>query len=1073
MNDISNIYDSIDPEELEDIEYLEILSFEEIIDDNPDFQAFTKEEIYDELYDFFKNSNKASNLVSLFFKKNKLDYNNYVFIADASKINNDECDGYEDEDQLKYVKEFLNNFKNKSRLQFSLAQKEKDKLFFALDYDVNSKKLRYIPDTKTNIEIQDIKNNMKANYFLYETDDINIPIIGIYYKKPSYIKEDYLSDKISSSPEIKNMNFVKTDNFESIDDVIKKVNVSVNDLLDDINGDELNYTTINNILLKYNTSFNDISLNDYDIIYEHVKKLIDDTKEQKINYKKPKIKSIEFKNDKVLFYDKIDKIMNLIDTQNNNIEEAINNLQDEKININFSGLIYNNSSDILNSVQNNDVTIETIIQNISDHQKIFVIDNCITTLNKIQSTDIEESKKLLEDFKVKFNIFKKKYNDIYPLRFLDFYSDIQEIKQGNDYTDYDGIPTVYLNVQNFEGMGDTNEIYETGFVTNVSSTSFDKVLLSSRYKNANGFKEVLKIVLNLLEKIQIKSALSINYEMLSEELYKHFSGVPAKIDILNKILHKNKLSFSKDIIDNVINITPYIAINLYPSDDISPFLKECNQEYVEILFDMLYTGLSWWCIQILEEHINEFLIFDENKIQIEYIDKWSLSGVPIDNTAKDGVLVYISEIANDVLEDENSYTVPKNILKSTMKIIEDKYKSDLETIRNNNKIIEKKNKGRETFKILKHHMKDSNVDKLLNSYINALLYMPGYKFKKIHKFLLGCCLQKIGSDFVTDSDLIAINRTDLKDMKIFYSKNRKTINIYKKMFYIQKDIQKNEKEIFHKTNLKMYDNHDYDIMNWVDSIDSSLFPIEIIETIRNKGVKELENYSFNYMNLFLKTTRNRKNKDIIKDIHDINHINILRNIILTLRSYIAVDSEENTLLNNSCMVISNIIKKIHTLDSMYNDINKKDIIIIKNYILFRSICLPFNPDIQSNGMLVSTSKVSSEFPMEITQLVYKNIVKYIESIKMPSYDDNIKYMNSIREKNKNKILDEMNAMSKEERAIYDDIKKTGLDMKKIMIEENINNKTDDVDDENDYDIEEEDGYDDDSLDNNNYGFIYS
>ena len=42
-------------EELEDIEYTEILSFEEMSRLNPSFIAMDKEEIYNNLYSFFKN----------------------------------------------------------------------------------------------------------------------------------------------------------------------------------------------------------------------------------------------------------------------------------------------------------------------------------------------------------------------------------------------------------------------------------------------------------------------------------------------------------------------------------------------------------------------------------------------------------------------------------------------------------------------------------------------------------------------------------------------------------------------------------------------------------------------------------------------------------------------------------------------------------------------------------------------------------------------------------------------------------------------------------------------------------
>ena len=80
MDNEIRIFDEI----LDEIEYYEILSINDIIKDNPDFKAFSREEIYDELFNFFQNSNTASNLTDLFYKKKNLT-DNYVFITDAIK----------------------------------------------------------------------------------------------------------------------------------------------------------------------------------------------------------------------------------------------------------------------------------------------------------------------------------------------------------------------------------------------------------------------------------------------------------------------------------------------------------------------------------------------------------------------------------------------------------------------------------------------------------------------------------------------------------------------------------------------------------------------------------------------------------------------------------------------------------------------------------------------------------------------------------------------------------------------------------------------------------------------------
>ena len=1023
MDNLSS-YESFDQEELDEIEYYEILTIDELYENDSDFKAFSKEEIYDELFDFFKNPNKANNLVDMFYKKDT-NHANYIFIADANKKDYDaEGDAYG---------QFVEKMKNISKLQYGLAKKEKDRLFFALDYDINSDKIRIKPVSKTIIELQDIQKNINIFYPVYEGDDVNIPIIAVYFKKPTSVLEDYLSKKILSQYDIaKNINLVKTENIDSMHKVIKHVKPTIQTIIQDLPDDEINYTTVDNTMRAYDMSYDSISLQDYAELQAHLS-YISKIEKQKINYKKAKIHPLSVTNHKTLFFDNILRFITLIESAKEvDIDDAIIVLQEEKINMNFPGLIYNNSHDMLQAIKNGDNNLEGIINNINDHKKIIAIETAIKTLGDIKHNNREDISEKLAEMKNVFNVFKKEYHDIYPLRFLDFYNEINEIKQANDYSNYDGIPSVYLNTQNYDGMIDNQEndlLYNQAVVDSIDgSLAFDKILLSQRYKNASGFKEILKITLMLFQKIQNISHLSINYEILSEELYKYFSGTPSKEDILKSILTKNDVSYSKDVMQNMVNITPNAAINLHQNTEFAPFIKECNEIFVSNLFDMIYTGIAWWSIQVLDDHVNGFLIFEESKIQVRYIDLWSLTGAPLEKSAKDGVIVYLSEIANDVLEADVTYTIPKNILKSSMKIIDEKYSDDIVSIKKSEKLIEKPNKGRETLKKLKHYVKDNKTDKILNSFIDAMLYMPSYKYKKVHKFLLGCCLQKIGNQFVPDSDLNTVNRADLKNIKKTYSKHRETIKSFRKMYYIEKKVAVIDADVFQEPNIEIKADEDQTLESWLGNVEIELLPSHAIDTIQKDGAKQLENKIQSYLAAFIKTSRIKKSKSLENYLDTINHVNILRRISTVFKSYNGRD-DEMALLNVSVEAINRAIQEIHVLHEMQNDENRRSIQYIKKYMVLRALCLPFDPDVLVDGLLVSRIKVSSEFPTEISKLLYSNIVKYMDSIKMPTEEENIIFMNSIREKNKNKILEEMNTMTEDDRALFEQLKKAGLNMR--------------------------------------------
>jgi len=107
-------------EELDDIEYAEILSFEEMSKINPSFIALDREEIYNHLYIFFKNKKKADLLRSLFYEilanresnDGKIkDFTNYIFAAEG------EIEKYGDDDSKEATYNFIEKYNTKATLK--------------------------------------------------------------------------------------------------------------------------------------------------------------------------------------------------------------------------------------------------------------------------------------------------------------------------------------------------------------------------------------------------------------------------------------------------------------------------------------------------------------------------------------------------------------------------------------------------------------------------------------------------------------------------------------------------------------------------------------------------------------------------------------------------------------------------------------------------------------------------------------------------------------------------------------------------------------------------------------------
>jgi hypothetical protein len=1120
---------NIEPEELDEIEYYEIITLDEIIKENPTFIAFSREEIFDELYNFFKNSNKASMLTDLFYKNNSTDIINYVFVANA------EMKEVQDD-----IEEFIKDFKAMTRMRYKECQAEKNKYFFALTYDIQSQNIRLKPYAKTTIELQDTNKAMNFFYPVSAEDDTNIPILAAYYNAPTSTLNDYLSQKVISHTMKKDaFNYAESDAYSDINKLISVVKPKMQTIVDKMQIDDddfdLDYNHLNNILNRFNTSLEDIHISDFEILKQHLQPILE-IKPHTIKYKKFRIKENSVSNDKIDFYNMIQNITNLLSFPEKMKEDyalLIATLEDEKMNINAPSLLYNTINDIVAAVVNNDIQLEEIIQNLDANRKVLIIDHVIRTLKGINANDVENISRMLQDMTERFTALKGIMNDIFDFHFIDLYEDIKEIKEANDYTGYEGIPDIYKNDPNFEGMplDDDEDLMDVDVgVNKITKMSLEKYWLSIDYKDALGFTEMLKIVLPIISNLQEVAVLQIDYDLLCRELYNRFAGIPTKFDMMRNIFAAADMKMSDDYIKDVVKITPGIAL-VQPissvADDVSRLVQQCNREFIVFMYDMLYTAIAWWSLVIQEDILNATLIFDMNLCQASYIDKWSEDELPLKDSSKQdkGVLPYLAAILEDIMIENNDTGVPHAIIKNSMKVIEGTYAESIERLRNSAKnISKKKDKGAETYTNLLETIKERKKNRLLTDYIDALMYMPSYKYKKIHKFLLGCCLQKIGKEFTVDSDIDSNNRKGLIAAKKKYAANRETNkpryvmyvpevqskagpepDARKKLHTDKKYDSDSDEDDIHKSSNDLILPVEPDIedvatmQSWYESMydKSSLFPNKILDIIiAEKSTKTTKEHADNFVECLCKTAGNRTQEfaGLFFNEKNVNYKNVLNMLCQIFNTFPTSLDDEKMLLQSAITSIQDIMKELDKLTECINEDNKADVFRIKKYIAARATCLPCSPDNAINNILYASINVSNGFVTQISKHVFTTLIKYLRMVDMPTMEDNIKFINTIREQNKVKILNNMNTKTVEERDLMNSLKKIGLkydendddapnlnpDARGKKDNDNADGDTDnDVDDdffeeeEAEYALGPEDEYNDDDLDRAEYGFIYS
>jgi len=1047
-------------EELDEIDYYEIISLNEIIKLNPTFVAFSNEEIYNYLFNFFKSKTKAEGFLKLFtdiIQRQKFNINikNFIIVADAVRDNFETLD----------IEDFVSKIKNSNKEQIQIAYKNKNKLWFPLVYDNNSPKIKFNASTTTIIDLMTNKNNDK--YIIFKDDERDIPIMGVYFYEPVITDDNYLNEIIASHliKDRQKDDMKSADNFASFDDLIKSYKIDLP--LKKIDNDEYHYKNLNSLLKRFNNDLDTININDFEILKKYLEDLNKNEKIEEIKYSKNiNNKPLNIKNNRFYFFNILKETYKLIDItfrSSTKLKKELELISKEKNYIEPLPIINDLNTLLINL---NDDNFDIILDNIRTIRKNLSIDNSIETLNKFININIDEINKLFINIETRFQLLLNTYKDIYKISFT-FEDDEHEIKKGLDLKNYEGIPirvddykknAVYVD----EGEEEIEEIEEKEF------NPYDE-LKKYYYNLEKGFSEALKIIIPFLVNLKEISKLPINYDLIITHLFNLYRGIPEKYIIIKKIYgDKYDDNYYKEQ-----SLKPIKFVLISENEDEN--LKKANIEYMNIIISMIYDIICKWSIEIQNEILNSSLLFLKDRCYINCIHLWNDYGAPYDMNSKDGVLYYIMCIFEDVFKEQfsdNDYNyleLDKNFKKIIINKLNENYVKELNDFNKIEKKKKKENKGLEAGKKLieLYKNKEFKNDKFLNSFIEALIYMPSYKYEKIHKYLLGCCLERIDENFSADIYL-KLTRDDLKKAKNKLAEERVLNKPRYKRFYLEKNKEKEQNILFNViTNFINYKNIYISSLNdWFKNYnDNTILTLENIKDIQIKLRNIYTIHTTTYLHNFF-----NKKPEIIKNYTFNNYKQILIAISNILFFHLKNDAKQ------FIIKINNTIIELDKLSSIINDDNITDIIQIRTIIIIRAMCLPSYPDIISNPKLIPSISISNELSKLITNDINKKIFNIILNNKMPTLEDQINYINKIREENKDKILASLNKKTREEKDILKEMKKIGLDIddddieikKNIDIDQNFEDEG-----EREYNLGKEEQDNDDDLDNEDYGFIYA
>jgi len=1147
--DIENMKDIeyID-EDLDDIEYAEILTFEEMSKINPSFIALDKEEIYNHLYIFFKDKKKSDLLRTLFYeilndrdsKNGKIsDYTNYVFNVEG------ELEKYGDDNSKEATYNFIEKFNKDTG--FSEFVKRR----FCISYDRKSNLLRLKPIHNTNTIINGngeafpkyhsiIKdyNTIKCSQIekvedIYnindgDGDDISLPISGSYYKIPTSTRDDYLYAKIASHLlNSINTNYKSSDDFKDIHELIKNTRPDITSIIKDINDNKdsfyLDYSNINNIFKKYDYSLDFITDKDLEILTDYMFTIIKEEKERKNTHKVFKIKRPVLINRKLTFFDNIDKILKIINISPQieafleKTKELILNYKNDIIQANVEPLKNYNIYDIIRQINEGTITIEDVIEELKLSIKSINIDNALDAIN-----DILEAKENIEA--IKGDCYNTRQQFIHSrAHIFDYDTDGKHfiiskrenkaIRDGNDIDDYEGTHddddiidddnngiANAANAANANGNKIVNNYDMSAYISNI------------HFRNEKGFIDILKIILEIIKKINDVANIDINYDALSNYLFKKYRSASTRYDRYLKEFENKNIEDAKKYAKKYAEMTPGHILNMLNNRQIEKvhidIIKKVNDKFIDNINVIFYNSICFWIVDTQDNINKNNIALNMNYLNPSHIDKLNTRGL----------LYYIIEIISDFYKfndsDSNDYIINiKGLKKTLVSIIEEEYKDAdkkiLDELLNKN-TADKINRC----SIDKQRYTDDEL-----YYIDKLLYTPNNnsKFEKIHKYIQGCCLRKLDNNFNDISDFETANNTEIIKLKKLYSdarlsnKERDIRFVPTKQAIKKKGNKKGKKahsgsssgssgssssededtdytdiyldEIkmqydnikYFSKKLDVYNITNYEVNEWLDGMQdiTELLPNYLIDNIINYELDPVETAITDNIKK-LKNVKNNISSDFLNCKY-INYKEILLNICKILYSNFNASQiyKDNKTLKTKVMEaikeIRKVIKHLYKLNKIKNEENADVINTINILIISRSLNYP---------VLAGIENIPSEFITNKAEEIYEYLKNYLEGEynKFLTPEEIAIFINEKREEYKNKKLKENQNLDIEENEIRRQVKAAGIikDNYNVNVDDDVggdggaagvDRASNDVDNYDDAD--KDDDYDGNDNDNNN------
>lgn len=1031
--------DIIEEDELlPEIEIREYITIDEMIEFNPKFIAFNEEEL-ESLFKQLLNKNPKAFLKihSNIIKSERINVIDYIKPTLDVSYNN-----YDDLSEILDEYERINRAAN-----YSLQKYLSDKNSLPYIWDVNNTKVNFPIIDK---QYEFMLNTNKHNYarFLSFDKSEKLSLIGARWKPLLFTKDNFISE----TAKYKKYPYIKVSNKDINEDLNRWLIKYVTPSLVSILQKNIKYNTsihdIRSLLSHHGIIFDNLEEKDFQILSEYLESIIESNIEDTEVKNRLKLKKRKWNTSNLEFWDILKShYKSFVFYKNSENKKALEDKIANYIAILPRGEKSKEPLDVYKfaqSISSNDMTHAEIIEIIKNnylHILYLLSDNLFKSVTAFKlpedDKDIDKEKELFE--KTNNSILLESRH-----KFIDKFTDLSEIVEGNNTNLYDGSPFAGLDNVFEETKNEFIELKEEEQL----ETEYDpEFLIEDEFETYpalldcnKGCLDILSKIVPQLKAISIASGLPIDINSIIYRIntyvvtYSRVEELTQKIQDLPEIIARRIISCptiesSLEYIKQLMNVNVSQALEtLYPTIYIN-WEKNCKTQ--------LKLALTMWWLDLIEMSLFGNLNFSILSGMIEYADLWSPFGLPVEESKQNtqGIFYYITAVTTDVLSsipDKNRMhldTLRKDIIENGNKIFKDKIEELKERwviVKNTSLTKDKAKKVKDKLtEVINAIQTKKPVNNALGTYVESYLYLPtllpnsGTKRRNNISWGQGCCLININDDYSADKDwkkdLIALWRLKQGFAKTKWSTSKR--GFLKKM---EKDDVVTKKEEPEVIKLKKLDivlddvTNDKTIIsndNWLPEHYNKKLKAEYEGNIFAKEILEITVEKL-YGHLTTKKQKLLQNAIdiIIKDVES-----VIRNI-----SYITLNLQRILLKEEFNTVFDDSLKIIKEIKGVLNNLEYTNAPIV----IYAFACILALP-----GQLIDKSiikPINNDIYQKILNENYDSIVKSITGYEMLSKTDIQEYITSQRELQKEEKLNFQDELSNEDRKILGDLKRFKL-----------------------------------------------